>query len=293
MPLLLLLVASPAVAGPPKPQSLCQLHYPTDYLYDWDCVHLTTNDSPYRVFGKYWKDGLRFNRMDRRHFSAGLSIKVPKKVKELKDFTPMPELWQEAEQEPQYIVIDQNEMFLGAYEYGKLVFSTPVAVGIEGLRLKNGFYRIDAVDPRHESSLYKVEGSERYYPMHYALRLFVEKREDGWTTYWLHGRDIPGYHASHGCIGLYDEEMQKEYYHEPPRPVLMDAKRLYLWVLGELPDRRTFRNLKKGPKVLIMGEPPAQFPELQQHAPSRLPVVPASAQSGQRPSPTPGQLSVP
>ena len=29
------------------------------------------------------------------------------------------------------------------------------------------------------------------------------------VSYWIHGRDMPGYPASHGCIGLYDESMQK------------------------------------------------------------------------------------
>ncbi|HJV65941.1 MAG TPA: L,D-transpeptidase [Geomonas sp.] len=281
IPLLLLTMTCTVSAAPTKLNSLCQLHYPSDYLYEWNCVQLTNRDSPYRIFGKYWKDGLRFNRMDRRHFIAGLSIKVPKRVKEIKDFTPMPQWYQEAEQEPQFIVIDQNEMFLGAYEYGKLVFSTPVAVGIDGMRLKNGFYQIDAVDRRHESSLYKVEGSDRYYPMHYALRLFIEKREEGWTTYWLHGRDIPGYPASHGCIGLYDEEMQKEYYHDPSRPILMDAKRLFLWVLGDAREHGKLYHLGKGPKVLIIGEPPAAAPEPQ---PSPVvPLVPASAKPGQRP----------
>ena len=57
-----------ASAEPPKLQSLCELHYPSDYLYPWKCVRLTGRDSPYRIFGKYWKEGLRFNRMERRHF---------------------------------------------------------------------------------------------------------------------------------------------------------------------------------------------------------------------------------
>lgn len=259
--LVALLLLAPSGAAAHQTQSLCQLHYPSDYLFEWNCVRLTSKDSPSRIFGKYWRQGLRFNRMDRRHFATGLFIKVPKHVKELKDFNPMPYFYPEAELEPQFILIDQNEMFLGAYEYGKLVFSTPVAVGMEGYRLGNGSYRIDAVDRQHESSLYKVEGMDRSYPMHYALRVYIEKRGDGWTTYWLHGRDLPGYAASHGCIGLYDEEMQKTYYHEPDYPLLMDAKKLYLWVKGDHPDTGTLQNLNDGPKVLIIGTPPTLLPE--------------------------------
>jgi hypothetical protein len=245
---------SPCVASQ-KTQSLCELHYPSDSLVQWDCVHLTAKDSPYRIFGKSWQDGLRFNRLDRRHFIAGLFIKVPKRMSDIKNFSPMPQIYPESEKEAQFILIDQNEMFLGAYEFGKLVFSTPVAVGVEGNRLQNGSYKVDAVDATHQSSLYPVEGTKKPYPMHFGLRFHIDKRPDGWTSYWLHGRDLPGYPASHGCIGLYDEEMQKKYYHEPSRPVLKDARYLYSWVVGAHRHTGKFQNVNYGPRVLIMGAP--------------------------------------
>lgn len=250
-----------------KIRSLCEIHYPTDYLYEWDCVKVTGKDTPYRIFGKQWQDGLRFNRMDRRHFLAGMSVKVPRHMEDIKEFNPMPPFYLDSGKEPKVILIDQNEMYLGAYEYGMLVFSAPVAVGVEEFRLKNGSYRVDAVDLRHESSLYPVEGSERPYPMHYGLRFHVEKVGDGWTSYWIHGRDLPGYPASHGCIGLYDEEMQLEYYGEPAKPLLMDAKTLYRWAAGE----GSAGNLQRvrGPMVIIMGEP--QIP------PERVRPVPDAA----------------
>ena len=253
----ILTINSLSCAANQKIQSLCQFHYPSDSLYAWDCLRLTAKDSPYKVFGRLWRDGLRFNRMDRRHFTAGLSVKVPKRMEALRDFNPMPQSYPEAVQEAQFILIDQDEMYLGAYEFGTLVFSAPVAVGVEGLRLQNGSYRVDALDPRHQSSLYPMEGKDRPYPMHYALRFYIEKRPDGWSSYWLHGRDLPGYPASHGCIGLYDEEMQREYYREPDHPLLMDAKKLYRWALGGYRDTGEFQNLRHGPRVLIMGTPPA------------------------------------
>lgn len=243
-------------AADQKINSLCQYHYPSDFLYQWKCVRLKNTDTPRKIFGKYWKDGLRFNRMDRRHFQAGLWIKVPLRTIDIRGFTPVPEFFMEAEQDPQFILVDQDEMFLGAYEFGKLIFSAPVAVGMEGYRLQGGLYRIDAADLRHESSLFLMEGTERPYPMHYALRIYTEKREDGWSTYWLHGRDLPGYPASHGCIGLSDEEMQKEYYREPGTPILMDARRLYEWVLGGVQETGTVQPVLSGPRVLILGTPP-------------------------------------
>jgi hypothetical protein len=275
---LVALSAYPAVAGE-KMHSLCQYHYPTDYLYEWNCVQLTPYDTPSKVFGRYWKDGLRFNRIDRRHFLAGMWIKVPRHLKQIKNFNPMPPTYPEAETEPQFILVDQNEMFLGAYEYGNLVFSAPVAVGIEGYRLRNGEYRIDAADARHESSLYLMEGTDRPYPMHYGLRFYIDKRLDGWSTYWLHGRDVPGYPASHGCIGLYDEEMQNEYYNEPEHPILMDAKRLYEWVIGQGNDTGTFHRIDVGPRVVIMGDPPVPTDD----GTPTIKVIPATAGHGAGP----------
>lgn len=267
--ILALAIALPSLAGE-KLQSLCEIHYPSDYLYEWDCRRLTSKDTPYRVFGKLWQDGLRFNRMDRRHFIAGMSIKVPRRVEEIRNFNPMPPFYYEAEKEPQAILIDQNEMFLGAYEFGTLVFSAPVAVGVEEYRLKNGLYHIDLVDPSHESSLYPMEGTELPYPMHYGLRFHIDKTLDGWTSYWIHGRDLPGYPASHGCIGLYDEEMQLQYYGEPLKPLLVDARRLYEWVVG-LRDTGLPQKFK-GPSVVIMGEPqpPIARPNLPETHPSAV-----------------------
>ena len=269
-------------AAAQKFQSLCEFHYPSDYLYEWDCVKLTAKDSPYRIFGKLWQDGLRFNRLDRRHFLVGMSIKVPRRMEEIRGFNPMAPFYPEAEREPQFILIDQNEMFLGAYEFGNLVFSVPVAVGVEEHRLKNGYYRIDAVDPAHESSLYPVEGTDRPYPMHYGLRIHIDKRADGWTSYWIHGRDLPGYPASHGCVGLYDEEMQLQYYGEPSSPLLMDAKMLYRWVVG-YQDTGTFQRFGNGPAVLIMGEPQAIIVESK----PLEPPVPAAVPEAAPPSPRP------
>ena len=281
--LVILGLCCPPCAAVEKLQSLCQLHYPSDYLFEWQCVQLTSKDSPYKIFGKYWQDGLRFNRMDRRHFLEGLSIKVPLRVREIKNFNPMAPTLPEAELEPRFILVDQNEMFLGAYEFGELVFSTPVAVGAEGYRLQNGYYRVDAIDSRHESSLYPVEGMDRPYPMHYGLRFHIDKREDGWTSYWLHGRDLPGYPASHGCIGLYDEEMQMEYYLEPATPVLMDAKKLYEWVVGGNEDTGAFQRVTYGPRVLIMGAPPTDLLAPASGTSPGVPVVPGFAKPVQRP----------
>ena len=101
--------------------------------------------------------------------------------------------------------------------------------------------------------MYRIEKTNIPYPMYYGLRFHVTR---GGVSYWLHGRDVPGYPVSHGCIGLFDEPMQRRFYGYPMEPVLEDARRLYEWVLGETPDDGTFRLLKDGPRLLIRGEPP-------------------------------------
>lgn len=250
----ILLCAVPLAARPPKIMSLCDLHYPSDDRVEWECRKLKWSDTPQKLFGKYWQDVLRFNRMDRHHFIGGLSIKVPKRLDAIGGFTPLPARYPDAAQEAKFILVDQSEMFLGAYEYGKLVFSFPAAVGVEGHRVPNGEFRIDAVDRRHRSDVYPIEEIGLPYPMHYGLRFAVDRFY--WVSYWIHGRDVPGYPASHGCIGLYDEEMQKKYYHDPKKPVLAAAKKLYTWVIGRHPDSGRFHRITYGPRVLIIGTPP-------------------------------------
>ena len=75
-------------------------------------------------------------------------------------------------------------------------------------------------------------------------------------SYWIHRRDLPGYPASHGCIGLYNEPMQREQYDIPKEPELEDAKRLFEWVLGGEPDDDRMMHLPRGPRVHIIGQAP-------------------------------------
>jgi hypothetical protein len=250
----LLLHAPGSIAGTDFTRSLCPIHYPSDDRIPWDCLQLKKGDTPSKLFGDYWQDVLRFNRMDRRHFVSGKSIKVPKRLEDVKGFTPMPLKYPAAASEAKFILVDQSQMFLGAYEYGRLAFSTPAAVGIEGHRVPNGEFRIGATDRKHESDTYAVSGTDQPYPMHYGLRFAVDNLN--WISYWIHGRDVPGLPASHGCIGLYDEEMQKQYSDTPKVPVLTDAKRLYQWVVSSHADSGTFQKITYGPRVVIVGTPP-------------------------------------
>jgi hypothetical protein len=101
--------------------------------------------------------------------------------------------------------------------------------------------------------MYFIEKTEIPYPMNYGLRFYTTKKG---VSYWIHGRDMPGYPASHGCIGFYDEEMQKKYYGYPKDPALKDAKILFEWVISPFVDDGKFHFLKDGPKMLIIGDAP-------------------------------------
>jgi L,D-transpeptidase catalytic domain len=239
--------------------SLCRINHPSDIRVEWECRKLKKSETLESMFKDRWIDIVRFNRVDRRHVYPGISIKVPKRLEDIKDFTPMPRFYQPAESEPKFILVNLSEQFLGAYEYGRLVFSSPIATGEDGNQTPNGEFRINAFDSRHHSSLYSIEKTKIPYPMHYGLRFYTNTRG---IAFWIHGRDLPGYPASHGCIGLYDEDMQKKYYGYPKNPELEDAKMLFEWVILPLQDDGKFHILKDGPKMLVIGSAPGTKPNV-------------------------------
>ena len=89
-----------------------------------------------------------------------------------------------------------------------------------------------------------------------ALRFHIG--EDN-VSYWLHARDLPGRPASHGCIGLFDEEMQLRVFGTPQIPVLLDSQKLYEWAAGEEEyedDPGEAEELEDGPTVEVRGTLP-------------------------------------
>jgi hypothetical protein len=233
--------------------SPCSIRYPSDATVQWDCRTFNVGESLEKLFGEQWTSVARFNRIDRRHVHAGVSIKAPRQLDELESFLPLPLLYLIAEQEKQFILVDLPEQFLGAYEYGAPRCALPIASGGAHNPTPTGEFRITAAHRAHRSCLYTIEGTERPYPMNYALQFYVDR--DG-VSYWIHGRDLPGYPTSHGCIGLYDEPMQKLQYGFPKDPGLNDAKRLFEWVLGgEVEDDRLIL-LPQGPRIRIIGRSP-------------------------------------
>jgi hypothetical protein len=248
-----LLFAQTSAMGGVGRVSPCRLRYPSDSRLDWTCQRLRAGESLELVFGDRWIDVARFNRIDRRHAAPGTEIKVPANLDDIRDFTPLPREYADARTEARFVLVDRSEQFLGAYEAGRLVFSAPVTVGEEDHETPAGDFRITAAHRSHVSSLYTIEGTSTPYPMTWALRFHTSP--DG-VTFWLHGRDMPGCPASHGCIGLYDEWMQQAYYGVPRVPVLDDARTLYEWVLGARAGDGGIVTLRDGPRLRIIGRAP-------------------------------------
>lgn len=248
--LLLLFSVSTAESGNAKVFfSLCNINYQSQTSIDWVCRRMEKGETLENVFGEQWENVARFNRIDRRHVYPGAFLKIPKQLNDIRDYTPMPRYYPPAEAEAKFILVDLSEEFFGAYEYGALLFSGPIAGGTKKNSTPLGEFTITAYNKIHKSSLYQMERTTEYYPMYYGLRFYVDR--DG-ISYWIHGRDLPGYPASHGCIGLYDEGMQHTYYKYPDKPVLEDAKRLYEWAIPTPADGNGLHELEDGPRVLIV-----------------------------------------
>ncbi len=225
---------------------------------EWTCYRLRAGETLDKLFPENWQDVARFNRIDRRHAYAGVRIRKPARLDDIASFTPLSERLADADDEAKFLLIDLSEQFLGAYEYGRLVFSAPVTSGeaeADANLTPTGRFTISAAQRLRESTLYTIEGTDIPYPMTYALRFHVTRAG---VIYWLHGRDVPGYAASHGCVGLYDEEMQKQHYGIPRNPVLDDARKLYAWVLGPEWENVLSLTLHDGPPLLIVGHPPGR-----------------------------------
>jgi hypothetical protein len=245
-------------------EDLSRVEYPSLKSIKWHAQFIEPHQSLESLFGTDWVLVARFNRVDRRHVYPGMTIKVPDNMADIRAYSPLPHFYQPAARHEKYILVDVTEQWLGAYQYGKLVFSAPAATGKETTETPTGLFNISARDFNHTSSLYKTANDEEQYPMDNALRFHIGADN---VSYWLHARDLPGRPASHGCIGLYDEEMQLRVFGTPLKPVLLDSQKLYEWAAGEEEyedDSGTAEELEDGPTVEVRGSLPRYLDRPQQ-----------------------------
>jgi len=250
-------ISEPAASPADKAkEDLSRVDYPSQRSIAWTPRFIRPQDTLEKLFGRDWPLVARFNRVDRRHVYPGMTIKVPENINRIRNYEPLPLFYEPAKHRGKYILISLTEQWIGAYEYGRLKFSMPAATGSNDHKSPTGLFRIDARDRYHTSSLYKTEDQEEQYPMDYAIRFHVG--EDN-VSYWIHARDLPGRPGSHGCIGVFDEAMQKRVYGIPEKPVLLDAVKLYDWAVGE--DEFDFNTdepdtVFDGPVVEVIGDNP-------------------------------------
>jgi hypothetical protein len=248
---------SPAASPEDKSkEDLSRVEYPSLKDIKWHPHFIEPHQTLETLFGKDWVMVARFNRVDRRHVYPGMTIKVPDNMADIRAYTPLPRFYKPAARHEKYILVDITEQWLGAYEHGKLAFSVPAATGKATTETPTGLFNISTRHLNHTSSLYKTANDEEQYPMDNALRFHVGADN---VSYWLHARDLPGRPASHGCIGLYDEEMQLRVFGTPLEPVLKDSQKLYEWAAGEEEyedDSGESEELEDGPTVEVRGSLP-------------------------------------
>lgn len=240
----------------PAKEDLSRIEFPSQDSIEWVPRFIRPQDTLEELFGKDWVHVARFNRIDRRHVYPGMTIKVPKDIRQIKDYSPLPAEYNPAKRYGKFILVSLTEQWIGAYEHGKLKFSIPAATGSDSHKSPIGVFRVDARHRNHTSSLYKTEDEEAQYPMDYAIRFHIGADN---VSYWIHARDLPGKPGSHGCIGVFDEAMQNRVYGIPEKPVLLDARKLYDWAVGEEEyedDSGALELLENGPVVEVTGDNP-------------------------------------
>ena len=90
---------------------------------------------------------------------------------------------------PLQMVVSIGQQHVTLYRNGVRVAQSPVSTGTPGHPTPTGVFSIIEKDRWHRSNLYQSA------PMFYMQRLT-------WQGIALHGGDLPGYPASHGCIRL-------------------------------------------------------------------------------------------
>jgi len=151
------------------------------------------------LFGESAANVARFNRLDPHFAYVGRKIRVPELPPETV-YTPMPERYEPALERPKFILIDLGKQFLGLYECGYLAASYPISSGQESHRTPAGDFAVLGKVVDHKSSVYPEPHGGA--PMPHALRF-------RWWSYWIHGGDLVGYPASHGCIRVMYEDAKK------------------------------------------------------------------------------------
>lgn len=210
--------------------------YPTKPTYH--LLKIKKGDSFSKLFGKNWTLVARFNRLDEKHLVIGKKIKVPDNLEVIKEWSPLPKEYALAMPHKKYILVSLEDQFLGVYQNGKLIFDMPISSGrpLEKCDSPTGdcstptrIFQTLGGDWNHTSSVYD-DPTGNPYPMPWAVRFHINKNG---VQYWIHGGDLPGYPASHGCV----------------RVTKKDALKLFRWLFPKAPKKEFW--IKKDKRTLV------------------------------------------
>lgn len=133
---------------------------------------------------------LRINRIDRDNLKEGMTIIIPKKVDQIKDWQYLPGKINSATSIPKLVIVSQPIQAFGVYENGLLIHSGPVSSGSKLHKTPSGLFFVN------------WKGEE-----------VVSTFDDEWILKWnmnidnlegiaMHQYSLPGYPASHSCIRM-------------------------------------------------------------------------------------------
>jgi len=156
-------------------EDLSRYEYPSMAGIRWKPHFVRPQDSMERLFGDDWVHVARFNRIDSRHVYPGMTIKAPVRMADIRNYEPLPAIYDKAGRHEKYILLSVTEQWIGAYERGRLVLSMPAATGVAGHLTPTGTFRAQAYHRDHTSSLYKTHRGDVQYPMDYAILFHIDK----------------------------------------------------------------------------------------------------------------------
>lgn len=174
----------------------------------YTCIRINRGDSWQSLWSNAQKRRIvmRLNRMNTR-LRPGMLIAVPNGLMSINhmDISPLP--YSIKSMGAKLVLIDLKKQAFGAYDAsGYLIHWGPVSGGkgyCPDIRRacntpRGNFYVIRKGDAYCESKIYPVPIGGA--PMPYCMYFF--------GGYAMHASDLPGYHASHGCVRMFYEDAE-------------------------------------------------------------------------------------
>lgn len=161
-----------------------------------DFYEIKPGDTLYGLFGQDWEVVARFNRVSPKALMPGMRLLIPSDLgKARQEYCPLPK---KLEQNVR-LLIDLDEQAIGVYGDRELLEWYPISSGKQWYRTPVGSFVVLQKEKDYYSRTYPEPNGGA--PMPYAMRFY--------RGYWIHGGQLPGKPASHGCIRLMEEDAKE------------------------------------------------------------------------------------